>query len=506
MSYAIIKNNTYYDSVTLMLVTSEITKIPGVGGASVCMGTELNKEMLRASGLSSPDTENATVNDLIIAFKTTDSSVKDDVLKTVDELLNKKNHRSGSDGATVAVPISLRAGLSEEPDSNIAIISVPGRYAFIEAQKALLSGLNVMLFSDNVSLEEEKILKTYAIKKGLLMMGPDCGTSIINNKGLCFANKIRKGNIGVVGASGTGIQEVTVLIDKFGGGITQAIGVGGRDLSSEIGGIMMLDVLESLENDEETEVILLLSKKPSQSVANKIITAAENCSKSVVICFMGYNEGVTNSKNVFFVPTLEEAAMKTLELTGIKPDMELEDLSFSEDLAKKLLPEQKYVKGLFCGGTLCSEAEYVFNKCLADSSNGKDVGETLTKRHIFLDLGDDKYTVGKPHPMIDPTIRNEKIVEEAKNKETAAIILDFVIGYGAHGDPASVAHKSIQEVKAISPNMVIIAYVCGTEKDFQGLQKQKDILKSAGVIIADSNAQAARIAAEVIRRKKYEYK
>ncbi len=506
MSYAIIKNNTYYDSVTLMVITSEITKIPGVGGASVCMGTELNKEMLVASGLSSPDTENATPNDLIIAFETDDSSVKDDVLKAVDELLKKKNHGSVSGGATVAAPISLKTGLSEEPDANLAIISVPGRYAFIEAQKALLSGLNVMLFSDNVSLEEEKLLKTYAVKKGLLMMGPDCGTSIINNKGLCFANEIRKGNIGIVGASGTGIQEVTVLIDKFGGGITQAIGVGGRDLSSEIDGIMMLNVLESLENDEETKIILLLSKQPSQSVASKIITAAENCSKTVVICFMGYSEGVTNSKNVFFVPTLEDAALKALELTGIKPDIELEDISFSEDLAKKLSSEQKYVKGLFCGGTLCSEAKYVFNNYLVASSNGKALADTLTKNHTFLDLGDDKYTMGKPHPMIDPTIRNGKIVEEAKNKETAAIILDFVIGYGAHDDPASVALKYIQEAKATSPNMVIIAYVCGTEKDFQGLQKQKDILTSAGVIIADSNAQAARIAAEVIRRKNYEFK
>ncbi len=506
MSYAIIKNNTYYDSVTLMVVTSEITKIPGVRGASVCMGTELNKEMLVASGLSNPDTINATSNDLIIAFETADSSVKDEVLKAVDELLNKKNRSSGSGGVAFTAPTSLKAGLSEKPDANLAIISVPGRYAFIEAQKALLSGLNVMLFSDNVSLEEEKILKTYAAKKGLLMMGPDCGTSIINNKGLCFANEISKGNIGIVGASGTGIQEVTVLIDQFGGGITHAIGVGGRDLSSEIGGIMMLHVLESLKNDEKTEIIILLSKQPSQSVASKIITAAENCSKPVVICFMGYNEGVTNSKNVFFVPTLEEAAMKALELTGIKPNMELEDLSFSEDFAKKLLPEQKYVKGLFCGGTLCSEAKYVFNKYLVESSNNKTLDETLTKGHTFLDLGDDKYTMGKPHPMIDPTIRNEKIVEEAKNKETAAIILDFVIGYGAHDDSASVALKSIQEAKAISPNIAIIAYVCGTGKDFQGLQKQKDILTSAGVIIANSNAQAARIAAEVIRRKNHEFK
>lgn len=502
MSYAIINRNTYYDSVTLMVVTSEITKIPGVKEASVCMGTELNKELLVDSGLSNPETENATTNDLIIAFETSDSSVKDDVIKAVETLLKKKNQSGGSGGSSVVAPVSLKTGLAANPDANLAIISVPGRYAYIEAQKALLYGLNVMLFSDNISLQEEKMLKTYASKRGLLMMGPDCGTSIINNKGLCFANEIRKGKIGVIGASGTGIQEVTVLVDRFGGGVTQAIGVGGRDLSDEIGGIMMLDVLESLKKDSETEVILLLSKQPSQSVANKIITAAENCSKPVVICFMGYNESMTNRKNLFFVSTLEQAALKSLELTGIMPDMELEDLSFSDELAKKLLPEQKYVKGLFCGGTLCSESKYVFNSCLVDSSNVKALDEMLTKGHTFLDLGDDVFTVGKPHPMIDPTVRNTRIVQEAMDNETAVILLDFVIGYGSNDDPVGVALKSIEEAKAVSTNIVIVAYVCGSENDLQGLQKQKDALTTSGVIIADSNAQAARIAAEVIRRKK----
>jgi FdrA protein len=491
MSYAIVNRNTYYDSVTLMIVTSEIIKIPGVKEASICMGTELNKELLVDSGLSTPDTENATVNDLIIAFEASDDSVKDTVLKTVEGLLKKKTESTGSSDVA---PVSLKTGLAAKPDANLAIISVPGRYAYMEAQKALLYGLNVMLFSDNVSLEEEKKLKTYASKKGLLMMGPDCGTSIVNNKGLCFANEIRKGKIGVIGASGTGLQEVTVLVDRFGGGVTQAIGVGGRDLSDEIGGIMMLDVLEYLKKDSETEVIVLVSKKPSQSVANKIITAAENCNKPVVICFMGYNESMTNSKNLFFVSTLEQAALKSLELTGIVPDIASEDLSFCDEYAKKLLPEQKYVKGLFCGGTLCSEAKYIFNSCLEESA--KDKG------HTFLDLGDDLFTVGKPHPMIDPTVRNGRIVQEAKNSETAVILLDFVLGYGSNEDPVGVALKSIEEAKAVSTNLVIVAYVCGSENDPQGLQKQKDALTKSGVIIADSNAQAARIAAEVIRRKK----
>lgn len=505
MSYAIINYNTYYDSVALMLVTAEISKIPGVKQASICMGTELNKELLVNSGLSNSDTENATPNDLIIAFETSDISVKDKVLKAVDASLKKKNRSSGADGSSAVATVSLKTGLYEKPDANLAVISVPGRYAYIEAQKALLSGLNVMIFSDNVSLEEEKMLKTYASKKGLLMMGPDCGTSIINNKGLCFANEIRKGKIGVIGASGTGIQEVTVQIERFGGGITDAIGVGGRDLSDEIGGIMMLDTLEYLENDNETEVILLLSKEPSESVANKIITESENCSKPVVICFMGYTESITNRKNVFFASTLEQAAIKSLELTGVTLDIELEDVSFLDEFAKRLLSEQRYVKGLFCGGTLCSESEYVFNSCLVGPSNGRELDEISTKGHRFFDLGDDLFTVGKPHPMIDPTIRNEKIVQEAKDGETAVILLDFVIGYGAHEDPAGVALKAIQEAKAISTNIVIIAYVCGTENDFQGFQKQKDILTSAGVIIADSNAQAARLAAEVIRRKNYEF-
>lgn len=493
MSYAIINNNTYYDSVTLMIVTSEILKIPGVKEASVCMGTELNKEMLVSSGLSNDDTENATTNDMIIAFDTNDNSVKDKVLETIDNLLYKKTQGGGSGESSIEAPVSLKTGLSEMPDSNIAIISVPGRYAYIEAKKALLSGLNVMLFSDNVSLEEEKILKTYASKKGLLMMGPDCGTSIINNKGLCFANEIRKGKIGVIGASGTGIQEVTVLIDRFGGGITNAIGVGGRDLSDEIGGMMMLDALGALENDDGTEVILLLSKKPSQLVANKIIAAAEKVNKPVVICFIDYDNRA-DLENVFFTSTFEEAALKSLDLIGILPEIELEELSLSHELAIKLLPEQKYVRGLFSGGTLCSEAEYVFNNYLVESNEG----------HTFLDLGDDQFTMGRPHPMIDPTFRNDRIVLEAKDKETAVILLDFVLGYGAHADPAGIALMAIEEAKVISPNIIIVAHVCGSENDFQGLQKQKDTLTSAGVILANSNAQAARIASEVIRRKNNE--
>lgn len=496
MPFAIIKYNTYYDSVSLMIVTSEITKIPGVVEASVCMGTELNKGLLVDRGLSNAETDKATSNDLIIAYETSDGMIIEEIQKTVENLLKKKSRNEETNEATYNAPISLKTGMSNRPDSNLAIISVPGRYAYIEAQKALLHGLNVMLFSDNVTLDEEKKLKEYASKKGLLMMGPDCGTSIINGKGLCFSNEIRKGNIGVVGASGTGIQEVTVLIDRFGGGITHAIGVGGRDLSDEIGGIMMLDGLSALAQDKATEIVLLLSKQPSEEVAAKIVAAAENCGKPVVICFLGYSKYKENSNQVCIVSTFEQAAFKALELAGVRVDEHSEDLAFTEAYAKKLLNDQKYVVGLFSGGSLCSESKFEFNNCL---------GQNLpTEGHAFLDLGDDQFTVGRPHPMIDPTLRNKKIVEMAGQMQTSVIILDFVIGYGAHENPAGVAIKAIEEAKTLSDNLVFVAYVCGTENDFQGLQKQRDILSAAGVIVSQSNAQAARIAAEVIRRKCYE--
>lgn len=506
MSYAIIKKNAYYDSVTLMKITSQVINIPGVKEASICMGTELNKELIRSSGLSTLETQDATPNDLIIAFETGDDSFIDSVLKAIDEMLNKKNEVANT---MEVVSVSLKTSLDSMPDANIAIISVPGCYAYIEAKKALLSGLNVMLFSDNLTIGEEKDLKIFAAEKGLLVMGPDCGTSIINGKGLCFANEIRRGNIGIIGASGTGLQEITVLIDHFGGGITQAIGVGGRDLSEDIGGIMMLSALEQLKNDTKTEVIILLSKQPAQVIADKVINFANNCQKPIVICFLGGDIKKDSTNRLTYACSLEEAAIKALECSGIIPNIMQEDLDFTEDYAKKFSDKQKYIRGIFCGGTLCAESQYILKNYLnvdIYSNISKSLNEKLedpfqSKEHALLDLGDDIFTVGKPHPMIDPSIRNARIIQEAKDSEVAVLLIDFEIGYGSHEDPVGVALKSIEKAKSISPSLAVVAYVCGTEKDYQGYKKQKDALIQAGVIVASSNAQATRIAAELIRRK-----
>lgn len=502
MTYSIIKKNAYYDSVTLMRITAQITNISGVRDASVCMGTELNRELLVDSGLSTPETSVAGVNDLIIAFDVEDS-LKDRLISDIEGMLSKK---SSSEGTTEVESRSIQTALTALPDANLAIISVPGRFAYLEAKQALMRGLNVMIFSDNVTIAEEKELKDYASAKGLLVMGPDCGTAIINGKGLCFANEVRRGNIGIVAASGTGLQEVTVLIDHAGGGISQAIGVGGRDLDDRIGGVMMLDALTALAEDAATETIVLVSKQPSEAIADRLLEAAKAVDKPVIICFLGTTG--TDYQNVQWTSTLEEAAIKALASVGITSVAPVVDEAAVKAADVKLQPEQKYVRGLYCGGTLCSEAAYIFKTALPEksvfSNSSKKTEEKLadpfkSQANSFIDLGDDLFTSGKPHPMIDPSIRNGRILQEAKDPETAVILLDFVIGYGANEDPVGVALPVLAEAKKLSPDLCFVAYVCGTDGDFQDMANQTDRLRKFGAIIAKSNAEAARTVADIIK-------
>src|SRR5580704_9603583 len=97
-----------------------------------------------------------------------------------------------------------------------------------------------MIFSDNVPIAEEASLKHEARERGLMVMGPDCGTAIIGGVPLAFANAVPRGDIGIIGASGTGIQEVSTLIARAGRGVRHAIGTGGRDMHAEVGGLTTL--------------------------------------------------------------------------------------------------------------------------------------------------------------------------------------------------------------------------------------------------------------------------
>lgn len=497
--YIEIKKNEYYDSVTLMSLSAAIER--GNQGCQllVAMATEMNIALLKNMDFKEKDMEGLTSNDLVIAVKGVDESKFEEILNQVnDELTGSKKKVTGK----VERKYSTISEAVKDNDYNLGVISLPGQYAYLEAKKLLDNGIHVMLFSDNMTLEEEISLKEYGISKNLLVMGPDCGTSIINNKGICFANNVRKGNIGIVGASGTGLQEVSVVIDKLGGGISQAIGVGGRDLSKEVGGLMMLAAIEALDKDPNTEKIVLISKPPVSEVKERIMKALEKVNKPIVIYFIDSYED-SSRENIIFAKSLYDTAYKAVhykedarELLEVDKDR----FAFS--------PDQKYIRGLFCGGTLCLEALSVIRESGLEvySNIAKLEGEKLenpnsSRANSVIDLGDDFFTNGKPHPMIEPSIRLDKIIEEAKDKETKVILMDFEIGYGAHKDPVGTTLDYISKAreigKADNRDIAFVAYVLGTDKDIQGLKKQEDMLKDAGVIIAKSNIEAVNIAINI---------
>lgn len=507
----IIKKNAYQDSVALMSISSKITAIEGVSEAVVSMATEMNKELLNNVGMLTAEVAVCDANDLIIAIQAGTETVCDEAVNLVEELMSK--HVSAQKGNKQIRPTTISSAIKQFPESNLAVISVPGVFAAREAKLALKQGMHVMLFSDNVTVAEEKELKEYAHDNGLLVMGPDCGTAIINNVGLCFANAVAAGNIGIVGASGTGTQEVTVLIDRFGGGISQAIGTGGRDLSEELGGIMMFDGLQALADDSATKVIVLVSKPPAPSVADKVLAKVKECPKPVVVCFINGEATPVEAAGAYFGRNLEDTARKAVKLAKGEPITDTCDhnslITMAKELKSQLKPEQKYVRGLFCGGTLCDESMFiVHNKAghvysnVAKKAEMKLKDPYASKGNSFIDLGDDTFTIGKPHPMIEPSLRLPRIIQEAKDPEVGIILMDIMLGYGSHSDPAGITLPAIQEAQQIAAaegrKIIFIAYVCGTDRDKQNMAEQERKLRDAGVILAKTNARAAYLAAEIL--------
>lgn len=504
-----IRTNAYYDSITLMQISRAVEEIDGIESAMVCMGTEMNKELLSSAGLLTEEFRNASPSDLVIAFIAKEGTSETAVFEAVEKKLNEKKK---DDKQEDAPPTSVASAFKRYPQSNISVISLPGQYAAQEVRKSLNRGLHVMLFSDNVSVQEEIDLKKLAHEKGLLMMGPDCGTAIINHVGLCFANEVREGSIGVIGASGTGTQEITVLIDHLGAGVSQVIGTGGRDLTLEVGGIMMLDAFEALENDEMTSTIVLISKPPVETVAQKIIERAKSSRKKVVICFINSERVTEAGSPIQYAATLEEAARKAVELASGTNAPELpEDFdpaTVRMEFTDRISDSQKYVRGLYCGGTLCDEAAFLFSRQYPDdvfSNVGKvkQLEDARTSvRHSFVDLGDDQFTVGRPHPMIEPELRNKRLIKEALDPETAIVLFDVELGYGSHENPAGVAAKAVKEAKRLlekeNRHVLFVAYVLGTDRDVQNYPYQVSLLQNEGVVIARSNARAVTMCKELI--------
>lgn len=505
-----ILSGVYSDSMSLMALSTKVNKLPGVQKAMIGMGTAMNKAVISDVGLMIPAVEAATTGDMIYAVECATEKMCAEVLTKIDALRTA----AMSDQVQETSYRSLDKAV-EDSDSSLVIISVPGQYAAAEARKALDKDKNVMLFSDNITIEDELALKQFAHEKGLLVMGPDCGTAIINNIGLCFANAVNDGSVGIVAASGTGAQELSVQIDTLGGGISQLIGVGGRDLSEDIGGIMMIDGLNILAQDDQTKVIVLISKPPAEAVADKVLEVAKKINKPVVACFIG-DESNESSVTLHFTNNTFEAAKKAVQAAGITVDTDIKSYDFDYDkINSSFAKSQKFIRGIFCGGTICDEVFYVL-KDAPEHVMGKVVSNVAKKTkdqlaigatshdHALLDMGSDEFTNGRPHPMIDPTTRNARLLKEAQDPETAVLLLDFILGYGSNDDPVGAAADSIKqayaEAKKDQRSLQIVAYVLGTDRDLQGKKNQINQLKDLGVHVVDSVVDMGNIALKMLPR------
>lgn len=497
MLRTIIMENTYQDSVVLMLLTNDVSTLEGVDRVSIMMATPANKDIFAGAGLATPELEAATANDIAIVVDTKSDEVMDRVLEAVEEFL--AGQTKSSSGKSEKVIRSWEGALAEMPDANLAVVSVPGVYAASVASRALDEDLNVFIFSDNVALEDEVELKKKARDKGLLCMGPDSGTGVINSVPIAFTNDISPGRIGVVGASGTGIQEVTTIIDRLGEGVTNAIGTGGRDLSQEVGGITMLSALALLAEDESTEVITLVSKPPAKEVRDRVMDYLKSLKKPVVTLFLG-EKPEYHEEGIYHAYTLEEAARLSVML------VRGEDYSQFKGSEPKLAEvSQGTIKAYYSGGTLAGEAGMLIDQTLF-GGNAQEVDGFIFKKDGFevIDLGDDEYTQGKPHPMIDPTTRAQYMKKAIEDPSTEVILFDLVLGYGSHEDMATALAPSILELqeraKTENRKLHFVTTICGTKRDPQGYEGQKKIMEEIDVHVCDSNNAAVEKALALIGR------
>jgi succinyl-CoA synthetase alpha subunit len=488
----------------------------GIHDAAVIMATEANKALLKDSGLLTADAQAAGPNDLVIAVLTNDDNgLGQAALTKAETLLAQK---ADSDRSAEFRPKTIRSAVKNNPTANLAVISVAGRYAAAEAWTALRSGLHVLLFSDNVSVEDEVALKIYARDHDLLLMGPDAGTAIINGVALGFANVVPSGPVGIVSASGTGLQEVSTLLAKLGLGVSQAIGTGGRDVKAGVGGLMMLEGVKALQADPSTRVLLLVSKPPDPQVAQKILAHVKTGDKPAVVCFLGGDPELISQAGAIPARTLQEAVYLTAaeieNYEGPTADeiLELEWLdlmALAAQLKKGITPEQKYLRGLFSGGTLAVETLLLWAGQIGEvwsnvpSDKKWRLPDTArSQEHTVLDLGEDEFTVGRPHPMIDNDLRIRRMLREAADPSVAVLMLDVVLGYGAHPDPAGELGPAIRQAKAAAAEdgreLIVVGAVTGTEDDPQRLSKQVAALEAGGMIVLPSNAAAAKLAALIV--------
>ncbi len=479
-----VRRGVYHDSVSLMQVSRRVGDVDGVSTALVAMATELNLDLLAGMGFDAPE---AGPNDLVIALRADDDDAVEAALTELEAALAASSGGAGS-GSLGDGPPPRTVRDAAALGGDLALLSVPGEHAYVEALDALRAGLHVMVFSDNVPLEHEVALKREGRERGLLVMGPDAGTAIVSGVGLGFANVVSPGPVGVVAASGTGAQQLTCLLDDAGVGVSHVLGVGGRDLKAEVGAASTLQALAALDADPATELIVLLSKPPDEAVGATVREAAAACATPVVLGLLGPEKD-----------DLTGVVTTALERLGRDaPSWASWGRQPSGGLPGRLV-------GLFAGGTLCSEALLIAEKDLgpvwsnvtADPDH-RLAGEVTAAGHLLLDLGEDEYTLGRPHPMIDHQLRIERMEAEVERDDTRVLLLDVVLGHGAHPDPAAELAPGIADARgtAISAgrDLAVVVSLCGTTGDPQGRDRQAEALADAGAYVTVSNAAAAHMA------------
>jgi FdrA protein len=477
----IVRRGTFLDSVALMLVSRDASELDGVEQASIVNATPLNVELLERQAFSLPAEEQPPgPNDLLIAIRAAREEPLAEALALVEERLRRRRGTEGG-GAAQAAARSVTSAARRREELSVALVTVPGRHAAYECARALDAGLDVLCFSSGPSLEVEAALKSRANELGLLMMGPDCGTAILGGAVLGFGNALRAGPVGIVGASGTGIQALTCRLDAAGVGISHAIGTGGRDLSARVGGATTLRAIELLADDPDTEAIAVVAKSPDPAVAMQVDEAGRRAGKVVVLAFPGFTgEGLQLEQ----AGSLESGAAAIAAAVGAKLPPPERTGSAEETPGA--------IRGLFSGGTLRDEALAIVGAAarVETSLEPAEPGD-----HVLLDLGDERFTEGRPHPMIDPSLRISILEEQARDPSVGVLLLDVVLGYGAHPDPAAELAPAVgRALEARRGELTAVVSLCGTDGDPQDVNVQADRLHAAGAVVTRSNADAAELA------------
>jgi len=513
----VVKRNLFRDSIQLMRLSEQVKTLDGVDEAVVSMGTDTNRRLLKDLGLLGNESKSAGDGDLIIAVRVLGGFSVDAVMIRVEQLVMAPPVPSG--GTRTRVFHSVGSALEGTNGTNLAVVSLPGRLAFEPTMELLRNGVNVHLFSDHVPLDQELKLKRYASSKGLLVMGPGAGTSIVNGVGLGFANSVRRGDVGIVASAGTGIQEVSCMLDRIGLGVSAALGVGGTDVSEQVGGLMMKDCLRLLENDRGTRMIMIVAKTPKAKVIREVMDHVEKrTSKPVVACFLGLDPPKTADRRVFYTKTLHSAVHAAARVTGGESEKQFDSKISTgfEQLSRAaaafragLGAKRKFARGLYSGGTLAHETLLIFRELIGEAYSNTPLSEdfeladpNVSRGSSVVDLGDEFFTAGRAHPMIDPTLRKLRINQEASDPSVAVLLLDIVLGYGSSPDPggalAGVIEDAVQRSGKKRRGPLAMVHVCGTDTDPQSLNAQSEKLSGAGALLFSSNALLSAEAALLV--------